>query len=251
MTGGRRGRLRLLALAFAAGCASQGMPPGGPPDKLPPVLLTVTPDSGQLRVGLRQALTFRFDEVINERTRAGSPLDQAVVVSPSDGPVSVDWHRTSITVRARKGWRPDLAYTVTILSGLQDLSGNSTKQPLQTVFSTGSVIPHGEISGVVFDWMAQHVVSGARVEAMIGTDTVLKFTGRCGFGRALRADDAAAGSRCACAHISTRTAIASSIRANCGIRHRSRSRTPRAASSTFSHTTRSVRASRTSRQSIP
>ena len=175
MTGTRRTRLGLATLALAAGCASQGMPPGGPPDKTPPVLLKVTPESGSLRVGLRQVVTFRFDEVVNERTRAGGGLDQAVVVSPSDGPLSVDWHRTSITIRNRKGWRPDIAYTVTILSGLQDLSGNATRKPLQTVFSTGSVIPHGEVSGVAFDWAAQRAVSGARVEAMIGSDTALKF----------------------------------------------------------------------------
>jgi hypothetical protein len=171
----RRIRLGVVSLTRAAGCASPGMPPGGPPDKTPPVLVKVTPDSGALRVGARQVVTFRFDEVVNERTRMGASLDQAVVVSPSEGPVSVDWHRTYITVRNRKGWRPDLAYTVTILSGLQDLSGNATRKPLQTVFSTGSVIPHAEVRGVVFDWAAQQVASGARVEAMIGNDTVLKF----------------------------------------------------------------------------
>jgi len=171
----RQLRLGLVTLALAAGCASEGMPPGGPVDKTPPVMLKVTPESGALRVGLRQVVTFTFDEVINERTRAGGGLDAAVVVSPSDGPVTVDWHRKSITIRNRKGWRPDIAYTVTILSGLQDLSGNATRKPLQTVFSTGTVIPRGEVRGIVFDWAAQQVASGARIEAMIGNDTALKF----------------------------------------------------------------------------
>jgi hypothetical protein len=152
------------------------MPPGGPIDKLPPELIAVTPDSGALRVGAKQAVIFRFDEVINERTRAGGGLDQAVIVSPTEGVISVDWHRTYITVRSHKGWRPDLAYTVTILSGLQDLSGNGTKKALQTVFSTGTVIPTAEVSGVAFDWVTQTVATGARIEAMIGTDTALKFT---------------------------------------------------------------------------
>jgi hypothetical protein len=165
----------LLALALMAGCASQGIPPGGPPDKTPPLLLRVTPESGSLHVGPRQVVTFRFDEVVNERVRAGGGLDQGVVVSPTDGPVSVDWHRTSITIKNRKIWRPDIAYTVTILSGLQDLSGNATKKPLQTVFSTGGVIPHGEVRGVAFDWVAQQPKGGARVEAMLGGDTTLKF----------------------------------------------------------------------------
>ncbi len=165
----------LATLAVGSACASMGSPPGGPPDKLPPVLVSITPDSGALRVSRNQVLTFRFDEVINERLKSGGPLDQGVVVSPSEGPVSVDWHRTYLTIRNRKGWRPDIAYTVTILSGLQDLTGNGTRKALQTVFSTGSVIPHGAVSGVAFDWIGQRSVSGARVEAMIGNDTVLKF----------------------------------------------------------------------------
>ena len=175
MTDAKRIRLGLVVLALAAGCASQGMPPGGPLDKTPPVLLRVTPESGSLRVGPRQVVTFRFDEVVNERIRSGGGLEQGVVVSPTDGPVSVDWHRSSITIRNKKIWRPDLAYTVTILSGLQDLSGNATKKPVQTVFSTGGVIPHGEVRGVAFDWVAQQPKGGARVEAMIGDDTTLKF----------------------------------------------------------------------------
>lgn len=174
----RRARLpvTLAMLALAAGCASEGMPPGGPIDTTPPKLLAVSPESGSLRVGAKQAVMFRFDEVIGERTRAGAALDQAVVVSPSEGAVSVDWHRTYITVRSHKGWRPGTAYTVTVLPGLLDLRGNATRTPLQTVFSTGTVIPQGQLSGVAFDWVTQRVATGARIEAMIGKDTMLKFT---------------------------------------------------------------------------
>jgi hypothetical protein len=165
----------LVTLALSFACASEGYPPGGPIDRIPPKLLSVTPDSGVLHVGPKQVVTFQFDEVINERTRAGGALAQAVVVSPSEGPISVDWHRTYITIRPRKPWRPNLAYTVTLLPGIQDLSGNATRKALHTVFSTGTVIPSAQITGVVFDWGAQRVASGARIEAMIGNDTLLKF----------------------------------------------------------------------------
>lgn len=165
----------LVMLALSFGCASEGLPPGGAIDRLPPMLITVTPDSGALHVSGKQAVIFRFDEVISERTRSGGGLAQSVVVSPSEGPVSVDWHRTYITIRPRKPWRPNLAYTVTVLAGVEDLSANATKKPLQTVFSTGTAIPHGKVTGVVFDWGAQRVASGARVEATIGKDTLLKF----------------------------------------------------------------------------
>ena len=49
----------LLAFAALTGCASQGMPPGGPTDTAPPTLVKVTPDSGSLGVSPR-AVTFRY-----------------------------------------------------------------------------------------------------------------------------------------------------------------------------------------------
>jgi hypothetical protein len=180
-------RLRAAALAACAagaagvagaatliGCAAPGMPPGGPVDQSPPSLLGVIPDTGTLNARLREVL-FRFDEVLSERPRAAQSLEQIVVVSPSDGPVTVDWRRQSLAIRPRRGWRANTAYTVTILPGLSDLRGNVTKKPLQTEFSTGSVIPGGAVRGVVFDWVGQRVASGARIEAMSGADTMLKY----------------------------------------------------------------------------
>lgn len=163
-----------VGAAALAGCASMGMPPGGPVDKRPPVLLFVLPDTGTVNARMRE-VQFRFDKVISERPRGAQSLAQIVVVSPSEGPVIVDWRRRELAIRPRRGWRANTAYTVTILPGLVDLNGNATTKPLHTEFSTGSVIPGGVVRGVVFDWVAQRVVSGARIEAMIGSDTVLKY----------------------------------------------------------------------------
>ena len=163
-----------VGAAALAGCASMGMPPGGPVDKRPPVLLFVLPDTGTVNARMRE-VQFRFDKVISERPRGTQSLAQIVVVSPSEGPVIVDWRRRELAIRPRRGWRANTAYTVTILPGLVDLNGNATTKPLHTEFSTGSVIPGGVVRGVVFDWVAQRVVSGARIEAMIGSDTVLKY----------------------------------------------------------------------------
>lgn len=151
-----------------------GMPPGGPLDKRPPVLLFVLPDTGTVNARMREVL-FRFDKVLSERPRGAQSLAQIVVVSPSDGPAIVDWRRQQLAIRPRRGWRANTAYTVTILPGLTDLNGNSTTKPLHTEFSTGSVIPGGVVRGVVFDWVAQRAVSGARIEAMIGADTILRY----------------------------------------------------------------------------
>jgi hypothetical protein len=46
---------------------------------------------------------------------------------------------------------------------------------LQTVFATGSVIPNGVVRGLVFDWLQQRPAPGARIEALTGGDTVLRY----------------------------------------------------------------------------
>src|SRR5438045_1903657 len=54
---------RLIAVALLGlGCASPGMPPGGPPDVAAPQLIAITPDSGALGAHPKELL-FRFDEV--------------------------------------------------------------------------------------------------------------------------------------------------------------------------------------------
>jgi hypothetical protein len=176
-------RLRAVVLVLTAiagvvsldACASQGMPPGGPPDVAAPTLVKVSPESGVVGVTPR-VVEFQFDEVISERPRGAQSLEQIVVISPSDGTTEVDWARNRIVVRPGRGWRPNTAYTVTLLAGLSDLRSNTATQPFRTVFSTGNTIPTGVLRGVAFDWLAGRAAPGARIEATIGGDTLLKWS---------------------------------------------------------------------------
>ncbi len=167
-------RLSITALMLTGACASPGFPAGGPISKKPLELVKVTPDTNALNVKSR-TVTFQFDKVVNERPRGAATLDQIVTISPSDGAPSVDWHRRVLVIHPHKPWRANTAYTVTILPGLTDLFGNPTLKPFQTVFSTGGDIPVGVVRGVAFDWVQLRVVSGARIEATIGADTILRY----------------------------------------------------------------------------
>ncbi|CAA9301417.1 MAG: hypothetical protein AVDCRST_MAG11-865, partial [uncultured Gemmatimonadaceae bacterium] len=154
-----------VAIAAAAACASQGAPPGGPPDKAAPLLVRTTPDSNA--VGARaDRVTFRFDEVVAERPTGAPSLDALIVVSPRDGDPRVSWRRDAITVRPRRGFRPNTVYTVTLLPGLADLRGNVRTDGAEVVFSTGPTIPRTRLTGVVFDWAAARPVPRALVEAI-------------------------------------------------------------------------------------
>jgi hypothetical protein len=149
------------------------MPPGGPTDTEGPKVVNVAPDSGKTGVTPREVV-FRFDEVVSERP-AGGTLDALFVVSPRQGAPNVDWHRNEVTVRLRRGWRPNTTYTVSLLPGITDLRGNVRNTGATVVFSTGSAIATGQISGRVFNWVAGSPAPRALVEARPAADTSVAF----------------------------------------------------------------------------
>ncbi len=165
---------RLIPLLAVAACASAGAPPGGPERHEPPTLTRVTPDSGATDVRAREA-DFQFDEVVSEKPTKGE-LDQVFVISPRDGAPRIAWHRTHISVRPRNGFKPNTAYTVTMLPGISDLRGNVTKQGKQILFSTGPTIPRLGIVGRVFDWAAEAAAVNAIVEAVRLPDSTVFIT---------------------------------------------------------------------------
>lgn len=179
-------------VAAVVGCASQGMPPGGPPDTELPLLQQILPDSNAVNVRV-PAVVLRFDEVVSERSSASSAaaaapgaaasggasgLNGLLVLSPSDGTDEVVWRREALELRPRRGFRPNTAYRVTLLPGLADLRGNRVTEPFSFVFSTGATIPRGEVSGVVFDWTTGRPAAGARVDLFRRADTLFRWTAR-------------------------------------------------------------------------
>ncbi|HEY4138060.1 MAG TPA: Ig-like domain-containing protein, partial [Casimicrobiaceae bacterium] len=173
---------RLIVLAVLAtitviiGCASAGTPPGGPERKEPPQIIAISPDSATTGVKVRE-VEFKFDEVVSDRPsgQSVSQLDQLFLISPRDGAPNVGWHRSRITVRPRKGFRPNTAYRVTMLPGLADLRGNVRKDAATVLFSTGGSFPPFNIVGRVFDWTAGRPANGAYIEAISRADTTLVF----------------------------------------------------------------------------
>ena len=170
---------RLIAVAaawFAVACASAGQPPGGPEDHDPPVLLSVKPESGQLNVRPGQ-IDFHFDEVVAQQALGATDLSKLFLVSPRDGDPDVSWHRQRVTIKLHRPFRARTAYVVTMFPGLADLRGNARKEGATVIFSTGPEIPPYGITGIVFDWAAQHTVANAYIEALSRSDTTLKFVG--------------------------------------------------------------------------
>lgn len=167
------GAVRRLIVAFAAAaCAQPGMPPGGPPDREPPRLVRVTPDTNarNVRAG---AIAFQFDEVVSERPQGAASLADLFIISPSTGRAGVSWRRTRVEITPRGGLRPNTTYTVRMLPGLADLDNNVDSSGTILVFSTGPELATGRITGRVFDWVAARPAGRALVEAVSLPDSAV------------------------------------------------------------------------------
>ena len=134
----------------------------------------MTPDTNAVNVHDKNA-SFYFDETINDRGTGAQEIDPHFLVSPSDGTPFVNWHRSRIDIRPRKGFRANTAYTITLLPGLSDLQNNVMKTGATLVFSTGPTIPAERIRGIIFDWIAERPAANAYVEAR-SADSIVYLT---------------------------------------------------------------------------
>jgi hypothetical protein len=161
-----------VGFAVVAACASAGAPPGGPEDHAPPQIIKITPDSGKTDVHPKE-VEFRFDEVVSDRPSGATALDQLFLISPrtAGGAANVSWHRSRITVKPARGFRPNTTYRITMLPGIADLRGNVRRSATSILFSTGSTMPPYSIPGRVFDWAAEKPASGVYIEAISRADT--------------------------------------------------------------------------------
>ena len=161
------------------------VPPGGPPDSLPPRIIVTRPDSGVVLPNFKGDAIVRFDELIDEmgglggEGKGGGPLSglpAKIVLSPVAGPVQVSWHRSSIHIKPREGWKKGRVYHLEILPGLADLRHNVMKRGKTVVFSTGPALPHAAVSGTVLQWVEQRAMPQALIRAAHVPDTVAYLT---------------------------------------------------------------------------
>lgn len=161
-----------LLAALMSGCAREATPPGGPPDRLPPIVILSEPDTFSTVEPFRSPVTLRFSERISERPSAGT-LDQSVVVSPASGEVRVSHGREGLAVRVPGGFEAGHVYRVTVLPVIQDMFGNALQEPFELFFSTGPEFTPNVVAGSVIDRLTGEPLRDARVDAAVaGSDVV-------------------------------------------------------------------------------
>lgn len=157
-----------LALLAGAACAHVEAPPGGPEDRLPPLVVAQRPDSFSVVPGWDSPVLFEFSERISEQG-----VEEAVMVSPRTSAVRVDRGSRSVRVSLRSGWEPDRIYHVTLRPDIQDLFNNRLPEAVRVIFSTGPAIPETRLAGVVIDRISGEPQLDVRVEAIRAADSLV------------------------------------------------------------------------------
>jgi len=91
-----------------------------------------------------------------------SGLERRLVSSPAFR-YRVDAGFSVIKIRPRDGWREGVVYYFQLPSGIADLLGNRTDEPIEIIFSTGPPVPDTRVTGTV----TQRVDGGAVTDARI------------------------------------------------------------------------------------
>ncbi|HTS88739.1 MAG TPA: Ig-like domain-containing protein [Gemmatimonadales bacterium] len=158
-----------------------GPPPGGPPDKVPPVVLSTVPESLGVYPGWNQDVELVFDKIVSEGSSPNyglgtGDLEKLIILSPGIQVPVIRWKRDRITVRPRDGWRSNTVYRVQLLPGIQGLHRNRSDSTYVLTFSTGGELPHDTLHGILIDWVQDKVAIGGLVELVHQPDSLVYRT---------------------------------------------------------------------------
>ena len=133
----------LIGLAAVA-CAREGMPPGGPRDRIPPWVVETDPPAGSTHVPLDVSPKLTFSERIQPRSIEGNLYIAPIVEFETEA----SWRGNEITVRFEEPLLVDRTYIITVGTGLRDMRSNRMDSTYVYALSTGPIIVEGEVDGL-------------------------------------------------------------------------------------------------------
>lgn len=128
------------------GCAHVAAPSGGPPDTVPPYVVSTEPANLTVIPGYEDKVRFLFSESISERN-----IRRAVTLFPWEERPDVDKGGDDLKIEPREGWVPDRIYHIVIEPVVQDLFNNQITERIRFIFSTGAPLPENRVHGSIVD----------------------------------------------------------------------------------------------------
>jgi uncharacterized protein (DUF2141 family) len=139
------GFLTFAVLLFAAGCATQRPPEGGPPDTDPPLIIETDPANGTV-LFTGQEVSFEFSEYIQRQS-----FQESVHISPlPETPPTYEWSGRRVSIVFDAPLTANRTYVITVGTKVRDLrAGNAMQETMHLAFSTGDSLDRGSFSGTV------------------------------------------------------------------------------------------------------
>ncbi len=136
----------LFCAVLLSGCANQLPPGGGGVDLVPPAVMNTYPKNGTTDFK-NDFIEIDFSKFIIHQT-----FSEALFISPAiNGQLEYDWTGTSVKVYFPEKLKENVTYVVSIGSNVQDFNNhNRMAESYSFVFSTGSQIDKGIISGKIY-----------------------------------------------------------------------------------------------------
>jgi len=137
--------LCLFVLLLLCGCAKQGYPPGGPMDKIGPVIVSVYPLPEATGISGSVKPWIILDEYPNRNT-----VESSIFISPEpEEGFDVKIRGKRITVIFKQELPINRTVVVTFGAGISDQVGNQMAESYVLAFSTGDNVDNASISGYI------------------------------------------------------------------------------------------------------
>jgi len=133
----------LIISVLLGACAHIGSPPGGPPDKTGPDILSTTPLSDSVNITSDNKIEILFTEKVESKSVPG-----AVFISPRPSRLpEFKWSGKKLTIVLPDSFAAQTTYVVSLGTGIRDIRGNRMENSRSFAFSTGDKIAGGKIAG--------------------------------------------------------------------------------------------------------
>lgn len=137
--------LLIIQIQTQTSCANIIPPTGGPRDSLPPVLVSAVPKDSTTNFHSK-TIVLTFDEYVH----LSDKINDEFIVSPNPENLPFPENKLrTVTIKLKDSLKPNTTYSLDFGNAIQDVNENNPIRNFVYVFSTGSTIDEGTISGNV------------------------------------------------------------------------------------------------------
>lgn len=157
----------IISILFAAACARQSSPTGGPKDTIPPKLISTNPKNEQTNFN-GTTVELEFNEYLNLNA-----AKEQVIITPSIGKeYEITSKRNTVKINLNTELDPNTTYTINFREAIQDITERNPVRNLKLAFSTGSYVDSLSIQGKVTDLITNKEMKDVTVALQHYSDTL-------------------------------------------------------------------------------